>query len=103
MLKGNLTHLQRRVLKTLAELKVSWRLSGGGALIAAFTHHRMTRDIDLFFLQAELGDVPKIVSSLLKQAGFSVSTLQTEHSFSRLTVNEGKESLIILWRKIFRQ
>ena len=42
MSNGNLTDLQCQVLKTLAQLKGSWRLSGGGALIGAYTHQRNT-------------------------------------------------------------
>lgn len=38
MFTGDLTDLQRHVLKILAKLGCSWRLSGGGAIIGAYLH-----------------------------------------------------------------
>ncbi|MDE3046336.1 MAG: nucleotidyl transferase AbiEii/AbiGii toxin family protein [Verrucomicrobiota bacterium] len=95
MSNGNLTDLQCQVLKVLAHLKVAWRLSGGGALIGAYTHHRVTRDLDLFFLESHLGDIPKMTVSLLKETGYSVSIIQNEPTFCRLKVEQKNESLVV--------
>ncbi len=95
MSSGNLTDFQCQALKTLAQLKVAWRLSGGGALIGAYAHHRMTRDLDLFFLEPQLGDIPKLTISLLKNSGYTVSIIQNEPAFCRLNIEQKNESLVI--------
>lgn len=95
MFTGDLTDLQRQVLKILAKLDVSWRLSGGGAIIGAYLHHRMTRDLDIFFVETFLGEIPKITISLLKQFGLSVSIVQNDPAFCRIKIEREKEILIL--------
>ncbi len=92
---GSLTSIQQKVLKILVALNVSWRLSEGGALIGAYTHHRMTRDLDLFFLESELGDIPKRAMALLSQAGFIVTLLQKESHFVRINIANDQESVLL--------
>lgn len=54
---GRLTPAQLEVLRALAGLVPAWRLAGGAALAGFHTRHRGTRDLDLFWLGKELGQV----------------------------------------------
>lgn len=67
---GKLSTLQERVLRLLADIEPRWTLTGGAALAGFHTHHRATRDLNLFFRpQAALGTVIGAVREHLERGG----------------------------------
>lgn len=67
-METSLTPLQARVLRVLRGLP--WTLTGGGALIGYHLHHRVTRDLDLFFRGLRsLGHLPAEVELRLIRDG----------------------------------
>ena len=71
---GKLSSLQERVLRLLADIEPPWTLTGGAALAGFHTHHRATRDLDLFFRpQAALGTVVGAVREHLERDGLNVA------------------------------
>lgn len=93
---GRLSALQARVLRVLAGLRPRWTLTGGGALVGAYTKHRETRDLDLFWHDAkELGRLPMDVASLLAADGFVVESVQSAPAFHRYRVLKGEETVLV--------
>jgi hypothetical protein len=93
---GRLTALQERLLQVLAGIEPPWTLSGGAALAGFHTAHRDTRDLDLFWQQRRhLGDCVQVVLKTLEQAGLETKVLQTEAAFSRLSVRDNDQSVIV--------
>lgn len=92
---GSLNSLQIRVLKALAPIGYEWRLTGGGALIVAYTHHRETEDLDLFFKSKQLEHIPREVCLILENQGLKVITLQNSLSFVRLEVRSDTERVLV--------
>jgi len=93
---GRLSALQVRVLRVLAGLRPRWTLTGGGALVGAYTKHRETRDLDLFWHGAkELGSLPREVVGLLTADGFIVESVQSAPAFHRYRAAKGEESVLI--------
>lgn len=87
MAQSRLTPLQVRILTLLAGIDPAWTLVGGGALVGFHTHHRDTRDLDLFFRpQRALSELPGEVTRRLEAAGLTVLALQSAPAFCRLEV-----------------
>ncbi|HEU4732830.1 MAG TPA: nucleotidyl transferase AbiEii/AbiGii toxin family protein [Kofleriaceae bacterium] len=93
---GRLSSLQERVLRLLADIEPPWTLTGGAALAGFHTHHRATRDLDLFFRpQAALGTVVGAVREHLERDGLNVAVLRTSPSFSQLEIRDASESVVV--------
>lgn len=93
---GKLSSLQERVLRLLADIEPPWTLTGGAALAGFHTHHRATRDLDLFFRpQAALGTVVGAVREHLERDGLNVAVLRTSPSFSQLEIRDASESVVV--------
>lgn len=93
---GKLSPLQERVLLQLANIEPPWTLTGGAALVGFHTHHRATRDLDLFFRpQVSLGAVVPTVRERLERDGLSVAVLRTSPSFSQLEVRDASGSVVV--------
>lgn len=93
---GRLTPLQVYVLKLLAPIRPSWTLTGGAALVGWHTHHRTTRDLDLFWSgEHVLGGLPQEVDALLRAAGLTTEVLQRGASFERLRVAQGEAVILV--------
>src|SRR5215208_3064709 len=93
---GRLSPLQERVLLQLAGIEPRWTLTGGGALAGFHTHHRETRDLDLFFRQqTSLGSVVAAVREQLERDGLKVAVLRTSPTFSQLDVRDDSGSVVI--------
>lgn len=92
-----LTNIQKKLLEALAgaQFSLPWRLTGGAALIGAYTHHRATRDLDLFFSESKLGAIPREIQETLTQKGFTVTPIQSSPAFVRFLV-EAKDERVIL-------
>ncbi|MEI6791100.1 MAG: nucleotidyl transferase AbiEii/AbiGii toxin family protein [Myxococcaceae bacterium] len=95
MSHGSLNPLQIRVLKILAGIGYQWRLTGGGALIIAYTHHRETEDLDLFFKSNQLSHIPREVQTILENSKLEVTVLQSALAFARLEIRDGLEQVIL--------
>lgn len=96
MSSGELSSLQLRVLEALADLEPPWTLTGGGALVGFYLHHRTTRDLDLFLHgRATLEDYASRVTDRLRSAGLEVRSLQSGTSMHRLQVAEADESTVL--------
>ncbi len=96
MALGRLTALQEAALVALAEMSPAWTLTGGGALVGFYTHHRETRDLDLFFrAERTLGHLVVDARQRLEAAGLVVAVLRTSPTFSQLDVRRGEEALVI--------
>jgi nucleotidyltransferase AbiEii toxin of type IV toxin-antitoxin system len=92
---GSLDPLQKRVLAVLEGFEPPFILGGGGAL-AVYLNHRKTRDLDLFWEDAEqLAERPREVRQRLTDAGLTVSVVQESPGFVRFQVAD-KESAIKL-------
>jgi hypothetical protein len=93
---SRLSPIQIRVLRAIADLVPRWTLSGGGALAALHTRHRVTRDLDLF-LQAHrrFGREPEDAKARLEAAGFDVFVQQRVEAFCRLSVRDGTETTTV--------
>jgi Nucleotidyl transferase AbiEii toxin, Type IV TA system len=93
---GKLSPLQHRILLQLVGIEPPWTLTGGGALAGFHTHHRETRDLDLFFrAQSALGSIVAAVRDQLEQAGLKVAVLRTSPMFSQLEVRDESGSVIV--------
>lgn len=93
---GKLSTLQERVLRQLADVEPRWTLTGGAALAGFHTHHRTTRDLDLFFRpQAALGASVATVRECLERDGLNVAVLRTSPSFSQLEVRDASDSVVV--------
>lgn len=93
---GKLSPLQQRILQRLAGIEPPWTLTGGAALAGFHTHHRETRDLDLFFRpQASLGSSVATVHEQLERAGLMVRVLRTSPSFSQLEVRDDSGSVVV--------
>ncbi len=96
MTASRLTPLQVRVLELLADAEPRWTLSGGGALVGFHLHHRVTRDLDLFWQgRDELGASRAWVVRTLEASGLGVEPLQTSPLFVRLRVQGDDESVVL--------
>lgn len=95
MLNANLSPFQIRVLKILTEVGYPWRLTGGGALIVAYTHHRETEDLDLFFKSNQLLRIPQEVQIILENHKLEVTVLESALAFARLEIREGGQQVIL--------
>jgi hypothetical protein len=93
---GKLSPLQERVLRQLADVEPPWTLTGGAALAGFHTHHRETRDLDLFFRsQASLGSVIASIRERLERDGLDVAVLRTSPTFSQLEVRDDSGSVVV--------
>ncbi len=96
MTLGRLTALQARVLELLAGFDPPWTLVGGGALVGFHTHHRETRDLDLFFRPLRgLGRLVDDVRRRLEHAGLEIAVLRSAPAFCRLDVRDGADSVLV--------
>ena len=96
MPSGKLSLLQERVLVALAGLEPKWTLTGGGALAGFYTHHRETRDVDLFFRGRHvLGDLIADARGRLESVGLDVAVLRTSPMFAQLQARDGGDALVI--------
>lgn len=94
--RGELTPLQRRVLEALADLRPTWTLTGGAALVGFHLHHRTTRDLDLFLHgRATLEDYAPRVVDRLRSAGMEAHSLQAGTALHRFRVVDGDESVVV--------
>lgn len=89
-----LTPFQERVAALIADLEeaADFALSGGAALIIQGTIRRRTRDLDFFGLSPDAVDrlLPRVLDAL-GAAGLEVETVQANHGFARLVVQQGGE------------
>jgi len=93
---GRLSPLQERILLQLAGIEPPWTLTGGAALAGFHTHHRETRDLDLFFRpQSSLGPVVTSIRERLEHDRLQVAVLRTSPSFSQLEVRDDSGSVMI--------
>jgi hypothetical protein len=84
------------VLIALSGLQPAWTLTGGAALAGFYTHHRETRDLDLFFHhERTLGSLVPDATHALLTAGMSVTALRTTATFAQLDVRRGTDSVVI--------
>ncbi|MEI6806346.1 MAG: nucleotidyl transferase AbiEii/AbiGii toxin family protein [Myxococcaceae bacterium] len=95
MSNGSLNAFQIRVLKILSEIGYQWRLTGGGALIIAYTHHRETEDLDLFFKLNQLSHIPREVQAVLESHKLEVTVLENALAFARFEIRDGLEQVIL--------
>jgi hypothetical protein len=93
--QGRLSALQLDVLRALAAITPPWRLTGGAALAGFYTHHRTTRDLDLFWDRRELGTLAREVEDRLVAAGFTVEVLQRAPSFCRLRAASPEDAVVV--------
>jgi hypothetical protein len=93
---GRLSPLQQRILLQLAGIEPPWTLTGGAALAGFHTHHRETRDLDLFFRpQSSLGPAVAAVREQLERAGLQVAVLRTSPMFSQLEVRDDAGAVVV--------
>lgn len=91
-MKSTLTPLQVRVIRALAHL--DWTLTGGAALAGFHLGHRVTRDLDFFWMgTGELDRIPSEVERRLLANGLHVDRLQTSPGFVRLRVASVDEAM----------
>ncbi len=90
-----LTPLQRRILSILAGMAPPPTLTGGAAL-AILGSDRPTRDLDLFWRDRNgLDEILSIVVGRLCAGGLEITTLQTSPAFSRLSVADDTETVVV--------
>lgn len=93
---GKLSPLQHRILVQLAGIEPPWTLTGGAALAGFHTHHRETRDLDLFFRPLPLlGPAVAVVREQLEHDGLKVAVLRTSPTFSQLEVSDDSGSVVV--------
>jgi hypothetical protein len=82
------------VLIALSGLQPPWTLTGGAALAGFYTHHRETRDLDLFFHHEKtLGSLVPDATHALLTAGMSVTALRTTPTFAQLDVHQDADAV----------
>ena len=92
---SRLTPLQLEVLRAVAGIIPAWRLAGGAALAGFHTRHRGTRDLDLFWLGKDLGQLDAEILRRLGAAGFAGQVLQRDPAFCRLRVARGPDVVVV--------
>ncbi|HEU4382068.1 MAG TPA: nucleotidyl transferase AbiEii/AbiGii toxin family protein [Anaeromyxobacteraceae bacterium] len=92
---GRLTPVQLEVLRAVAGMVPAWRLAGGAALPGFHTRHRGTRDLDLFWLGKELGQLDAEILRRLGAAGFTGQVLQRDPAFCQLRVARGSDVVVV--------
>lgn len=71
-------------------------LTGGAALAAFYTQHRVTRDLDLFFHdRSVLTAEPTAVENALQAAGIAIDVLQRAPAFHRFRATADGETTLI--------
>lgn len=95
MNRTRLTPLQVEVLRAVAGIDPAWRLAGGAALAGFHTRHRETRDLDLFWLGKELGQLDAEILRRLRAAGLTGQVLQRDPAFCRLRVVRGSDVVVL--------
>lgn len=82
--------LQDRVLARLASLDTGFYLSGGTAASRGYLHHRFSDDLDFFVNDDDRFGLwaQRVIQALVRSPGWSVTVIQQERRFVRLTVTE---------------
>lgn len=74
--------------------RVPNRLGGGAALSGAWLSHRLSRDVDLFFDQAEqMRELVANLPAVSSECGVPIAIVRDAGSFIRARLGEGDESL----------
>lgn len=92
---SRLTPVQLEVLRTVAGIVPAWRLAGDAALAGFHARHRATRDLDLFWLGKDLGQLDAEILRRLGAAGFAGQVLQRDPAFCRLRVARGSDVVVV--------
>jgi Nucleotidyl transferase AbiEii toxin, Type IV TA system len=73
------------VVNWLRALPATFRLGGGAVLSGVHFHHRLSKDVDLFFAdRAELRSCARDLNQRVQDAGYTVVTVQDAPTFVRL-------------------
>lgn len=94
--RHSLTDFQDQVLSAFFEEEGEFFLTGGGALVGFYLHHRHTDDLDLF---TEVPDAfergPHVLFDAAARLGASLATRQESPGFHRYFLQRGEESVVV--------
>lgn len=94
--RHSLTHLQEQVLSAFFDEEGEFFLSGGGALVGFYLHHRHTDDLDLFTEEPDAFERgPYVLSDAAARVGASMVTRQESPGFHRYFLQRGEESVVV--------
>src|SRR5437667_11101737 len=93
---NSLTPLQRELLHAFFERTQSFFLTGGGALIEFYLHHRDTEDLDFFATKdADPDEGARALRGAGEAVGAAVSLDRQSHDFRRFIVTRGDEETLV--------
>ncbi len=94
--QARLTSLQQQILNGFFERERGFFLTGGGALVGFYLHHRETEDLDLFTADAAVFErgYPTLADTAAA-LGASMVARQQAPGFHRYFVNRGEEAVIV--------
>jgi predicted nucleotidyltransferase component of viral defense system len=91
-----LAPLQTAVLQSFFARTSRFRLTGGGALVGYYLHHRATDDLDLFAgPDTSVVEGDRVLRSVAADLGATVDVEQDSTDFRRLVVRRGPERVVV--------
>lgn len=91
-----LTEMQEEVLRAFFERERGFFLSGGGALVGYYLHHRRTDDLDLFTTEPSAFERgPHALASAAEYLGASMVVRQQSPGFHRYFVQRGDDGVVV--------
>jgi predicted nucleotidyltransferase component of viral defense system len=103
--KGGLSELQRAVLAEFFRRERGFFLTGGGALVGYYLHHRTTSDLDLFTLDENAFERSRYVLGAVAEAvGANLDVRQDAPDFRRYGLSRAGDAVLVdLVRERVRQ
>lgn len=91
-----LTEIQFEVLRAFFEREKDFFLSGGGALVGFYLHHRTTDDLDLFTTAPDAFERgPHALADAAAQLGAKIEMRQQSPGFHRYFVHRGDDAVVV--------
>ena len=95
-MSSRLDRLQRDILDAFFARTTAFRLTGGGALVGFYLHHRRTDDLDLFAAPpTSMAEGDRALRSAADALGASVEVKQDGVDFRRFVLARGEERTVV--------
>jgi predicted nucleotidyltransferase component of viral defense system len=92
----SLSSFQSEVLRSFFERENGFFLTGGGALVGFYLHHRSTDDLDLFTTVPDAFERgPHALADAAAQLGAELEVRQQSPGFHRYFVHRGDEAVVV--------
>lgn len=92
---SRLDRLQREILEAFFRREQGFFLTGGAALVGFHLGHRQTRDLDLFTVEADLGEGVRALRASAEASGAEIESVRTSPDFRRFLLRRGEEAVVV--------